>query len=63
MSSISSEMKRLIELVNKIMDYEKFDATELVLDKTSQNPYELLLQIFETQQIYLSEKNQNVVFR
>lgn len=61
LNSISSEMQRLIELVNKIMEYEKFDATELVLHKTSQNPFELISQVQETQQIHLIEHRQNVV--
>jgi len=53
-------MSRLIDLVNKIMEYEKFENTKLELHKTMQNPYDLIALIIETQQIYLQEKNQQV---
>ncbi len=60
LTSITSEMSRLIELVNQIMEYEKFDTTELHLHKTSQNPYEVISQLQETQEVYLREKWQNI---
>lgn len=61
LNSITSEMKRLIELVNKIMEYEKFDAQDLQLQKTSENPYEIISQLVETQQVYLWENKQNIL--
>ena len=60
LSAITWEMSRLIDLVNKIMEYEKFENTKLELHKTMQNPYDLIALIIETQQIYLQEKNQQV---
>jgi signal transduction histidine kinase len=53
-------MTRLIELVNKIMEYEKFENTNLELKKTMQSPYELISALIETQKIYLKEKKQKV---
>lgn len=58
LGSITSEMTRLIELVNKIMEYEKFENTDLELNKNVENPYKLIEQIVETQKIHLSESKQ-----
>lgn len=60
LGSITSEMTRLIELVNKIMEYEKFENTNLVLNKQSYKPYNLISDIVETQAIYLKENGQNI---
>lgn len=60
LSSITSEMTRLIELVNQIMEYEKFENTELELRKVSHNPHRIISSIVETQNPYLQEKNQIV---
>lgn len=60
LNSITSEMSRLIGLVNQIMDYEKFENQELIITKKSINPYELISGIIETQKLRLSEWEQSV---
>ncbi len=60
LESITSEMSRLIELVNKIMEYEKFENTDLKIHKKAYKPYELITWIVETQKIYLTEKWQSI---
>ncbi len=60
LNSITSEMSRLIGLVNQIMDYEKFENKELIITKKSINPYELISSIIETQKLRLSEWEQSV---
>jgi len=59
--AITSEMTRLIELVNQIMEYEKFENAQLELSKNSVNPLDLLNQVKETQEVYLQEKNQTII--
>jgi len=54
-------MTRLIELVNQIMEYEKFENAQLELSKNSVNPLDLLNQVKETQEVYLQEKNQTII--
>lgn len=49
LNSITSEMTRLTELVNQIMEYEKFENSEMVLKKEAHNPYELIAAIVQTQ--------------
>ena len=61
LSSITSEMTRLTELVNKIMEYEKFENTELELNKSVENPYKLIESIAETQRIYLQDTKQEII--
>lgn len=61
LDSITSEMWRLIELVNKIMEYEKFENTKLQATKSSHNPYEIISSIVETQKIHLSESKQEII--
>lgn len=60
LNSITSEMTRLIELVNKIMEYEKFENTDLELNKTIENPYKLIEVLIATQEIYLQERWQTI---
>lgn len=60
LESITSEMTRLIELVNKIMEYEKFENTELELKKSVENPFDLISRLVETQKAYLKDKKQEV---
>lgn len=54
-------MTRLTELVNKIMEYEKFENTDLKLNKTIENPYKLIEAIAETQRIYLQDTKQEII--
>ncbi len=61
LSAISSEMWRLTELVNQIMEFEKFENSEIKLEKVSSNPYEIISQIAETQNHSLKESRQEIV--
>ncbi|MDA9128916.1 HAMP domain-containing histidine kinase [Candidatus Gracilibacteria bacterium] len=61
LNSITSEMSRLIGLVNQIMEFEKFENQELRVTKKNLNPYNIISRIVETQKISLEEKNQTVV--
>ncbi len=60
LSSITSEMSRLIGLVNQIMEYEQFENQELVVSKKNFNPYEVISSIVETQQQRLSDNTQSI---
>lgn len=60
LNSISSEMNRLISLVNKIMDYEKFDRKKMELDLTNFDVVDLLKSLSETHKKRLSEKKQRI---
>ena len=60
LASITSEMSRLIGLVNQIMEYEKFENQELQISKKNVNPYILISNIIETQKITLNEKWQSI---
>lgn len=60
LKSITDEMKRLITLVNRIMDFEKSDKEKLTLVKTETNPSELIKQIVETHKKSLKVNNQRV---
>ena len=60
LASITSEMTRLTELVNQIMEYEKFENTSLELTKISTNIYEFIWPILDTQQVYL-QKNKQII--
>ena len=53
-------MQRLVTLVNKIMEFEKFDAEELKILKLSYSPYEIISQVAHTQELYLTEKKQKI---
>lgn len=60
LGSITSEMKRLIKLVNKIMEYEKFESRELVLEKTEENISEIIKEVVETHKKRLKETKQRI---
>jgi len=60
LESITSEMQRLIELVNKIMEYEQFDNKKLNLNKDYFNIYDILKWIVETHKKSLKEKKQKI---
>jgi hypothetical protein len=53
-------MKRLIALVNKVMEYEKTEREEFVLEKTSENVYDLMKFLVETHKKKLKENKQRV---
>ncbi len=60
LDSITDEMKRLIELVNKIMDYEKFENKKLKLKKKKKEIVTILKQIVETNKKRLKENKQRI---
>ena len=60
LSSISSEMNRLIKLVNKIMEFEKFNRKEIELKLEKVDIVELLKNISETHKKRLIEKKQRI---
>ena len=60
LESITDEMKRLIELVNKIMDFEKFENKSLELDLKEKNIYNILKIVVETHKKRLKEKHQKI---
>jgi hypothetical protein len=53
-------MKRLISLVNKIMDYEKNDRKKLDLMLENQNIFELIISLVETHKKRLKENKQRI---
>ncbi len=58
--SINLEMNRLINLVNKIMDYEKFDREKFKLNISTFNVWDLLKSMSETHKKRLSENKQRL---
>ena len=60
LSWITEEMKRLIELVNRIMEFEKFENSELILKKENKNIYEMLKIVTETHKKKLKENKQKI---
>lgn len=60
LKSITDEMKRLINLVNQIMDYERFENKQLELNLTKENPSEILKQLSETHKNRLKENHQRI---
>ncbi len=60
LKAISSEMNRLISLVNKIMDYEKFDRKNFSLNISKFNVSDLLKSLSETHKKRLSENKQRI---
>ena len=53
-------MKRLISLVNKIMDYEKFESENLKLELKIKNISDIIKEIVETHKKRLKENKQRV---
>lgn len=60
LESITSEMSRLTQLVNQIMEFEKFENSKIVLEKKAYNPYEIIYNIIETQKAQLQLSEQTV---
>lgn len=60
LASITNEMKRLIELVNKIMEFEKFENKSLDLNLEDKNLYNILKFVVETHKKTLKEKKQKI---
>lgn len=60
LNSIIEEMKRLISLVNVIMEYEKFDNQELKLEFSEENISNILKDLSNTHKKKLEENNQRL---
>ncbi len=60
LNSITSEMQRLIELVNRIMKYEQFENTSLEIDLKNKNVGNILKEIVETHKKKLKETHQRI---
>ena len=60
LNSISSEMNRLVSLVNKIMDYEKSERKKLLLDFNLNNISDFIKEIVETHKKKLKENKQRI---
>ncbi|MCH2189135.1 HAMP domain-containing histidine kinase [Candidatus Gracilibacteria bacterium] len=60
LNSITDEMKRLIALVNKIMDYEKSEREKFTLEFAQVNATETMKQIVETHKKRLKENKQRI---
>lgn len=60
LNSITYEMKRLITLVNKIMEYEKLDRKKLDLSLSDFDIYELIISLVETHKKRLRENKQRI---
>lgn len=58
--SITDEMKRLISLVNRIMDYEKSDKEKLNIITSEQNISDLIKELAETHKKSLKENKQRI---
>jgi two-component system sensor histidine kinase BaeS len=60
LKSITWEMWRLTQLVNQIMEFERFENSKIVVDKQMLNPYNIISWITETQKTQLSENKQTI---
>ncbi len=60
LNSITDEMKRLIVMVNKIMEHEKLERERLELHKEPENIYDTITQIVETHKKRLKENKQRI---
>lgn len=60
LNSITAEMKRLISLVNRIMDYEKNDRKKLSLNLNEHNIADMVKQLAETHKKRLKENKQRI---
>lgn len=60
LNSITDEMKRLIIMVNKIMEHEKLERERLELHKEPENIYDIIIQIVETHKKRLKENKQRI---
>jgi len=61
LSSIINEMQRLVKLVNKIMEYEKFEASEIKLNITNEDVRYIIEQIIKQFKQKLKENNQKII--
>ena len=60
LSAITDEMNRLISLVNRIMNYEKFENQKLEINKQDYNISELIKEVVETHKKNLRERKQRI---
>ncbi|MDR3150127.1 MAG: hypothetical protein LBU14_00350 [Candidatus Peribacteria bacterium] len=60
MNSITYEMKRLISLVNKIMDYEKLERKKFDLVPSNFDVVNLIIFLVETHKKRLKENKQRI---
>lgn len=60
MKSLTDEMKRLISLVNQIMEFERFENKDLELNITKENISDILKEIAETHKNRLKENHQRI---
>lgn len=60
LDSITSEMWRLTQLVNQIMEFEKFENSQILVNKNAHNPYDIISSIADTQSQQLVETNQKI---
>ena len=60
LESITSEMWRLTQLVNQIMEFEKFENSKIDLSKKAYNPYDIIYSITETQKTQLELTHQTI---
>ncbi len=60
LNAITDEMRRLILMVNKIMEYEKFERKELEINKTNEVLAELIIKVVETNKKRLKENKQRI---
>jgi len=58
--AITEEMNRLISLVNRIMNYERFENQKLELNKKKYNVSEIIKQVVETHKKNLKINNQRI---
>jgi len=57
---LTDEMKRLIALVNKIMEFEKFERKKLELNLNKENIPDIIKAIVETHKKKLKENKQRI---
>jgi signal transduction histidine kinase len=60
LSSITEEMKRLIKLVNMVMEYERFENKELKLELRDVDLKAVLIEIAETSKQKLKHGKQRI---
>jgi len=60
LSAITDEMNRLILLVNRIMNYEKFENQKLDINKKEHNISDIIKQVVETHKKRLKETRQRI---
>lgn len=60
LNSITDEMKRLIAMVNKVMEYDKLEREKLELDKENVTIYDVITSVVETHKKRLKENKQRI---